>query len=271
MAIERNPKIETPQMASATFSKKVKRMLGLDLDGWNTAMVVFLALAASAAIAVGVSQFVIIKLQKSSEVEAKQEFERYKVETGEKIAEANTRAAEANEHAAKADLARVELESKLVPRSLNQEQWDFIQGLRGKFSIISIAYEVDAETVWFAGQIRDAFFSAGIGVAMYPRAADVHSFGTFIFEPNGFEGSRPRTAEPLIEIFNKSEHIGSLAVITELPSDVVLSIGNTRLELRAPLDTPMIILGGRFVIPPPHLERAARAAKAARDNMRKNP
>jgi hypothetical protein len=112
------------------------------------------------------------------------------------------------------------------------------------------------------------FFSAGISVAEYPRAANVHSFGTFIFEPNGFDGAKPRTVGPLIEIFNKSETIGSLAVITELPSDIRQSIVDTRSEMRAPLDTPMIIVGGRFVIAPPHLEKAAKMAKAARDHMR---
>ncbi len=179
--------------------------------------------------------------------------------------EARGEIAKANERAAKADLARAELEAKLLPRMLNQDQWDFIQGLRGKFPIVAIAFETDAETRWFAGQIRDAFFSAGIPVAMYPRAAEVHSFGTFIFEPKGFDGARPRTVEPLVEIFRKAELIGSLAIITEVPTDIVIAVGSERPEMRAPLDTPMIIVGGRFVIPPPHLERAAKAAKAAMD------
>lgn len=104
-----------------------------------------------------------------------------------------TKLAEATERAAKADLARVELEAKLLPRMLNQDQWDFIQGLRGKFSIVAIAFETDAETQWFVGQIRDAFFSAGINVAVYPRAAEVHTLGILIFEPKGFDGARPRT------------------------------------------------------------------------------
>ncbi len=180
----------------------------------------------------------------------------------------NEKVASAVECAANADLTRAELEAKLLPRILNQAQWDFIQSLKGKFSIVSIAYETDAETAWFAGQIRDAFFAAGISVAMYPRAADVHSFGTFIFEPNGFDGARPRTVVPLLEIFHLADSIVSLAIIAELPSDFVISIGNTRPEMRAPLDAPMIILGGRFVLPPPHIEKAATAAKAAMDRMR---
>jgi hypothetical protein len=64
-----------------------------------------------------------------------------------------------------------------------------------------------------------------------------------------------------------SELIGSLAIITAVPRDILLTIEGTRPEVRAPLDVPMIIVGGRFVIPPPHLEKLARAAKAARDRM----
>jgi hypothetical protein len=179
------------------------------------------------------------------------------------------RVSAANERAAKADLARVELETKLLPRELNQKQWDFIQTLKGQFEIIAIGYETDAETQFFASGIRDAFFAAGIAVAMYPRAPDVHSVGTFIFDPKGFQDGRARTAEPLVELFRKSDLLGSVAVINELPSDIIASIFETREEMRAPMDAPMIIVGGRFVIPPPHIERAQRAAKAAMDAMEK--
>jgi hypothetical protein len=184
-----------------------------------------------------------------------------------RVAEANKLAAEAIERAAKADLARVELEAKLLPRALNQEQWDFIQGLRSKFSVISIAFETDAETHWFANEIRDAFFSAGIAVAMYPRAADVHSFGTFIYEPEGFDGARAKTVGPLIDIFGMTELFGAVAVITKVPADIIRSREDMRPEMCAPLDSPMIIVGGRFVIPPPHLEEQAKAARAARNRM----
>src|SRR5467141_2003438 len=87
--------IEMPQIANATLSTKVRRMFGLDLDGWNTAMVVFLALAAASATAVGVSQYIIIKLQKAAEIESKQDFDRYKLEAGKQIAEAEARGKEA--------------------------------------------------------------------------------------------------------------------------------------------------------------------------------
>jgi hypothetical protein len=175
----------------------------------------------------------------------------------------NKKLSDAIERAAKADLARAELEAKLLPRMLNQEQWDHIQELRDKFTSVSIAYETDAETRLFAGQIRDAFFSAGISVAMYRRAADIHNTGILIFEPKGFEGSHPRTVEPFVEIFRKADMPVALGIIGALPTDVALAIENERSEMRAPLDVPMIIIGGRFVIPPPHIEKAAMAAKAA--------
>jgi hypothetical protein len=154
----------------------------------------------------------------------------------------NAKLADAIERAAKADLARAELEDKLRPRELNQAQWDFIQGLAGQFEQVNIGYETDAETRWYAMEVQKAFFAAGIRVALYPRAADVHSFGTFIYEPRGFDGSHARTVAPLVEIFRRGETPParlSLAVITSLPTDIV-----------APSEMPMIILGGRFLVAP---------------------
>lgn len=161
------------------------------------------------------------------------------------IAELNARAAEANRAAEEEKHARLKLEARLQPRSLNQEQWNLIQGLSGKLLSVNIGYETDAETRWFAGQIRDAFLSAGISVGMAPRGADVHSFGTLIFEPKGFDGAGARTVGPLVEIFKDAETFGAVAIVTFLPGDI-----------QAPSDVPMIILGGRFVLTPSHLEKA---------------
>jgi hypothetical protein len=184
-------------------------------------------------------------------------------------ARSNQRLGEANERAAKADLARAELEAKLLPRTLTKGQWNFIQELKGKFEEISIAFEVDVETEWFANQIRDAFFAAGIRVGMFPRAPEVHGFGILIVEPRGFDGAQPRTVGPLIELFTKGDILPPLAIIGKAPNDILRSISFSQPEMRPPPDTPMIIVGGRFVLPPPHLERAAKAAKAAMDAMDK--
>ncbi len=162
--------------------------------------------------------------------------------------------AQANERAAKADLARAELEAKLSPRMLNQRQWDLIQSFKGKFSAINIAFETDAELWWFASELRNAFMSAGIASAMFSRDPTVHSFSIMIFEPNGFDGARARTAGPLSELFDAQHQLpyGMAAFIGGLPTDILKHAGDDE-EARAFLQrTPMIIVGGRFIVPPSH-------------------
>jgi hypothetical protein len=62
--------MEAAQTENTTVSKKVRRMFGLDLDAWNAVMVSFLGVAAMAAVVVGVSTAIIIKLQKQAELES---------------------------------------------------------------------------------------------------------------------------------------------------------------------------------------------------------
>jgi len=140
-----------------------------------------------------------------------------KLRSEKKVVEANARAAEALLKAEEERHARVKLEANLQPRSLNQEQWNLVQGFKDRLPFINIAYETDAETWRYAGQFRDTFLSAGISVGMYPRAADVHNWGMLIYEPNGFDGSRARSVEPLIELIRKSDIPPPLAIITVFP------------------------------------------------------
>ena len=168
------------------------------------------------------------------------------------IAEANARAAEATERAAKADLARVQFEAQLSPRMLDQSQWDLIQSFRGKFSAINIAFETDAESWWFANELKKAFMQLGIIGGMFSRDPSVHSFSVMIFEPNGFDGARARTVGPLVELFKDQQVYGSAAIIGGLPTDILKHAGEDE-EARLFLQqTPMIIVGGRFIIPPAH-------------------
>lgn len=168
-----------------------------------------------------------------------------------RVAEANKLAAEANDRAAQADLARTKLEAQLQPRMLNQEQWDFIQSLRGKFEQVNIAFETDAETRWFANDIMMALMAAGMKVAFLARAPDVHSFGMFVYDPKGFDGARPKSVEPLVEIFRKSDPIPALAVIGTLPTDILLAAHDAGQGVQGSLlHVPMIFVGGRFMVPP---------------------
>jgi hypothetical protein len=190
-AMDKSPTIEPPQINNAASSKKVRRMFGLDLDDWNVAMVVFLAIAAAAATSVGVSQFIIIKLQKSAEVEAKKEFDLYKISAAAdvssarsdanakivvareearvaieqaqaEIAKSNARSDEAN---ARALEAKLELEKFKAPRILTREAQERIAAKLKLFSDtvfdIGIGPMGDPEPLYLSRSIHSALFAAG--------------------------------------------------------------------------------------------------------------
>jgi hypothetical protein len=174
----------------------------------------------------------------------------------------NTKLSEAIERAAKADLARTELEAQLSPRMLNQRQWDLIQSFKGQFSAVNVGYETDAEARWFAVELQTAFMSAGIKGVTLARDPTVHSFSVMIFEPNGFDGSRPKTVSPLVELFKAEDQLkhGTAAIIGGVPTDILRQAGDDE-EARAFLNnTPMIIVGGRFIVPPAHWPKPAKTA-----------
>jgi hypothetical protein len=112
-----------------------------------------------------------------------------------------------------------------------------IKGLRDKFPAINVARETDIETHLFAQQIAMSLMAAGINVRQYRRAADVHTASLLIYEPLGFDGSRPRSVEPLVEIFRKVD-----------PS-VMLIAGPMPPDIPASSEIPMILVGGRLVLP----------------------
>jgi hypothetical protein len=100
------------ETTSPAFSGKVKRMLGLDLDGWNTVMVVLLWITACAATAVGITQSVIIKLQKAAEQATKDEYELYKLTVESKVEDARGEGIAAGQAAGNALVRAAELEKQ---------------------------------------------------------------------------------------------------------------------------------------------------------------
>ncbi len=183
--------------------------------------------------------------------------------SNEQLASAVQSAAKANERASQADLARLQLEAQLSPRMLNQRQWDLIQSLKGKFSAVNIGYETDAECWWFAMELKKAFMSAGITGVMLPRDPTVHSFSIMVFEPSGFDGSRPKTVAPLVELFKAEDQLkhGTAAIVGGVPTDILQHAGDNE-EAKASLrQTPMIVVGGRFIVPPAHWPKPPTAAK----------
>jgi hypothetical protein len=110
--ITSNPKYEMPATENTIFSKRLRRMLGLSLHNWENVMLIFLGVAAIAAVFVGISTYAVVRLQKVESEYARKSLEEYKLEAGGKISEANARAAEAN----------LEIERLKAPRSLSAEQ-----------------------------------------------------------------------------------------------------------------------------------------------------
>jgi len=84
-------------------------MFGLDLDAWNVVMVSFLGVAAMAAVVVGVSTAIIIKLQKRAELES-----------NERIAKLTTDGDLARKETAQAKLELLQLR---FPRSLDIDKF----------------------------------------------------------------------------------------------------------------------------------------------------
>jgi hypothetical protein len=76
---------------------------------------------------------------------------------------------------------------------------------------------------------------------MYRRAPDVHSFGTLIYDRSMFsDPGRPLVEGELMRVIRKAEvFTGAVAMITHLPTDI-----------EAVAEFPMIIVGGRFLVPP---------------------
>lgn len=106
-------------------------MHGLDLHSWETIMVLSLVVAGIAAVVVGFSTFLVVKLQRQEVKATADAFAQYKIDAGVKIAEASEGAAKANERAAEANLA---LEKFKAPRSISPQERQLIVSSVGKFA-----------------------------------------------------------------------------------------------------------------------------------------
>jgi hypothetical protein len=113
---------ETAQIENTTFSKKVRRMLGLSLETWNNIMVMFLGIGAFAAVMVGVSTFAVIRLQKLEATNAALAFEQYKLGVDSRVADAKKEGIEAGKTAGDAVLRAKELEKEVANAKTTQQK-----------------------------------------------------------------------------------------------------------------------------------------------------
>lgn len=145
---------QTPTIEKTTPSKKVKRMWGLALDSWNSIMLGSLGVAALVAVVIAVSTRAVIVLQKAEELQTKDDFDRYKVEAGERIAASEARTKEA-------ELKLEQLRKLAGPRDINLDV--FKAELEGKPKApVVIWYLPDSsDGYWFASRLNFALGFSG--------------------------------------------------------------------------------------------------------------
>lgn len=110
------------QTEKKRFPIEVSRMFGLSLDDWNNIMVLALGFAALAAVIVGLSTFVIIKLQKAAAVASETAFNEYKLGAAAQVAEAESKGMEAGKTAGNALVRAAELEKEAASARLETEK-----------------------------------------------------------------------------------------------------------------------------------------------------
>src|SRR5258706_3216693 len=150
---------------NTNFSKGVRRMLGLSLDGWNNVMLLCLAAVAIAAISVGVAQYVIIQLAKQEASDAKKELDEYKLTVEGKVADAKSEGIRAGETASNALLkaeelraANLALEAQIAPRRLEPSQQQKIANALVWFAgrnVAVVSYSLDVEGAVLCQQLME--------------------------------------------------------------------------------------------------------------------
>jgi hypothetical protein len=161
---------DSPITESAAPSKKVSRMFGLSLHSWEDLMIFALAIVGAFGVLVGVATFAVVRLQRAEIASSKEEFDKYKIEAGEKvsaaetvgkmaqadIAKAHARMAEADARAKEAELKLEQLRKDLGPRQFNRDL--FIKEITGQPSArVEVMYlQDDPECFGLAQQIWQA-------------------------------------------------------------------------------------------------------------------
>jgi hypothetical protein len=97
---------------NAAFSRKVRRMLGLDLHGWEQLMLLSLLGAGALAIAVFITTASVVVLQRHETAEAKRELDEYKLSADGRVADAKREGIEAGKVAGNAMVRASELEKE---------------------------------------------------------------------------------------------------------------------------------------------------------------
>jgi hypothetical protein len=189
-----NP-IETSAIAlMAAISKDVRRMLGLSLHGWENAMVVSLIIAGFFALIAGAATWAVVRLQRIEIAESKIEFDKYKLDTGRDIAEANARALE----------ARLALEKLKAPRSIPSSEIPrlikLLSGFAGTNAAIYILGE-GPEPNAISGVIADLLKKAKWDALSWNWSGVGAATGIVVLFKEGTEGQIGAACDALVAAF----------------------------------------------------------------------
>ena len=148
-------------------------MFGLGLDFWNNLIVGLAALAGAFALLAAIATYIAFQLQKQEAIDSANTFARYKLETGERIAEADARALE----------AQVQLAKFKSPRNMTPDQQSrLVEKLaRFKGTRFDMALVVgDPEAALFLGQISKTLQLAGWDWVDFARAGGPLTFYIYL-------------------------------------------------------------------------------------------
>lgn len=206
----------TTQTDNTAFSRKVRRMLGLDLHGWEQLMLLSLLGAGALAIAVFVTTASVVVLQRHETTEANKELEKYKLSVDGRVADAKKEGIEAGKVAGNALVRAAELERDAAVARLQTEQikqvvaWRVIppekviklrESLAAKPGRVNLRFtNGDAEALFLAIQISRILTDAGWQVAPGSENSNALLFGLHLPEPLNEDMTSLRSAFTAVEI-----------------------------------------------------------------------
>jgi hypothetical protein len=178
---------ESPNIEKTTFSRKVRRVFGLDLHSWEQLMLLSLGVAGLIAIAVFLTTASVVILQRHETADAKNELDEYKLTVEAKVADAKKEGIEAGKTAGNAlvraeelKAANLALEARIAPRRLELSQQQKIADALVKFSgrhVAVASYAQDAESAILGQQFIEILAAAHLPFS--DETSTISSIGRF--------------------------------------------------------------------------------------------
>ena len=238
----------------ALFKKGQGHMWGMSLDEWNNLLLAFLAVAAIAAVAVGISTYATIRLAKEEAEAAKAELDAYKLTVDAKVADAKREGIKAGETAANAQLRAAELEKEAANAKLQTEKikqvvaWRMLsvedadnlsRTLKSSPGKVNLRYtDGDPESLFFAIQLSKVLTDSNWEVAGGAYKSNVIVFGI------NLPGGADHDTEVLQKAFSSANIGFSAAQIPATGSSISFNVTNIP-------GAPTLMIGSR---PPPILQ-----------------